>query len=77
MVQISYSVTVYTDQRIDVETLICGVPRFTNIFVCLGPTNPGSWLLCIYDVLEMHIIYHPMFGIDLVTFYCLASDYAL
>jgi hypothetical protein len=53
MVQISYSVTVYTDQRIDVETLFCGVPRFTNIFVRLGADEPWfvaiMYLRCIRD----------------------------
>ena len=76
MIQIIVLV-VYTDQRIDVETLFYGIPRFTYLFVSLGLTNPDLWLLCICDALEMHIISHPMFRIGLVTFYWLASVYAL
>jgi hypothetical protein len=74
MVQI-IMLAVYTDQRIDVETLFCEVPRFTYILVALWLTN--LWLLCICDALEIHIVCHPIFGIGLVTFYWLASVYAL
>jgi hypothetical protein len=77
MVQISYSVTIHTDQRIDVETLFRELSMLIHMPESLGLTNPKLWLLCICDALEIYIICHLMFGIGLVTFYLLASVYAL